>query len=40
MGKLYHFLCTGYNPASQLSVSSPDGNLCLHVETENGKTLL
>ena len=31
------FLCTGCNPASQLSVSSPDGNLCLHVETENGK---
>lgn len=29
------FLCTGCNPASQLSVSSPDGNLCLHVETEN-----
>ena len=31
------FLCTGCNPALQLSVSSPDGNLCLHVETENGK---
>ena len=31
------FLCTGCNPASQLSVGSPDGNLCLHVETENGK---
>ena len=31
------FLCTSCNPASQLSVNSPDGNLSLHVETENGK---
>lgn len=34
------FLCTGCNPVSQLSVSSPDGNLCLHVETENGKSIM
>ena len=31
------FLCTGCHPASQLSVNSPDGNLRLHVKTENGK---